>query len=190
MARKQCRRTICQRTIYKVDSGPDSVRTMIATTSSVFRQHPEATREQATEACRKERFKGGLHLAPKDLRDYFSTEIAAKSDDPNVAIRLMRHTSLATTTKYMRTVETRMRDAVESLGMSDNRSERPYRYAHGGDSGGDSMTAKGPEMSDLAKLEKMRELAKMLESYGFLKGKSGGGGQTRTVDSADMSRVL
>ena len=52
------------------------------------------------------------------------------------------------------------------------------------------MTAKGPEMSDLAKLEKMRKLAKMLESYGFLKGKTGGGGQTRTVDSADMSRVL
>jgi hypothetical protein len=30
----------------------------------------------------------------------------------------------------------------------------------------------------------------MLESCGFLKGKTGGGGQTRTVDSADMSRVL
>jgi hypothetical protein len=84
----------------------------------------------------------------------------------------------------MRTVEARMRDAVESLGMSQ------YRYAHGDDSGGDSMTAKGPEVSQLAKLEKMRELAKMLESYGFLRGNFGGGGQTRTVDSADMSRVL
>jgi hypothetical protein len=113
------------------------------------------------------------------LRDYFCTEIAAKSDDPNVAMRLMRHTSLATTTKYIRTVEGRMRDAVESLGKSQ------YRYAHGGD----SMTAKGPEVSQLAKLEKMRELAKMLESYGFLRGNFGGGGQTRTVDSADMSRV-
>ena len=52
------------------------------------------------------------------------------------------------------------------------------------------MTAKGPEMPDLAKLEKMRELAKMLESYGFLKGKVGGGGRSRTSDAADMSRVL
>ena len=69
--------------------------------------------------------------------------------------------------------------AVKSLGKSQ------YRYAHGGD----SMTAKGPEVSQLAKLEKMRELAKMLESYGFLRGNFGGGGQTRTVDSADMSRV-
>jgi integrase len=42
-----------------------------------LRQHPEASREQAFEVCKKENFKGGLHLAPKDLRDYFCTEIAA-----------------------------------------------------------------------------------------------------------------
>jgi hypothetical protein len=97
------------------------------------------------------------------LRDYFRTEIAAKSDDPNVAMRLIRHT---------RTVETRMRQAVEFLG---------------GDSGGDSKSASGLETSQLAKLENLEELAKML---GFLKGKVGGGGQIRTVDAADMSRVL
>ena len=68
-----------------------------------------------------------------------------------------------------------MREAVESLG---------------GDFGGDSMAASGQEMSHLAKLANMRELAKMLENYGFLKGKFGGGGQIRTVDAADMSRVL
>ena len=75
----------------------------------------------------------------------------------------------------MRVVEERMRNAVENLG---------------GGFGGDLMTAKGREMPDLAKLEKMRELAKMLESYGFLNGKVGGGGRSRTVDAADMSRVL
>ena len=79
-----------------------------------LRQHPEVT--LAVEACKKEGFKGAIHLAPKDLRDYFCTEIAANSDDANVAMRLMRHTSLATTTKYMRTVEERMRHAVENLG--------------------------------------------------------------------------
>ena len=140
-----------------------------------MRQHPEVGYEQALEACMKEKFKGGIHLAPKDLRDFFCTEIAAKSDDASVAMRLMRHTSLATTTKYMRTVESRMREAVESLG---------------GDFGGDSMAASGQEMSHLAKLANIRELAKMLENYGFLKGKFGGGGQIRTVDAADMSRVL
>jgi hypothetical protein len=140
-----------------------------------MRQHPEATYEQALEACQKEKFKGGIHLAPKDLRDFFCTEIAAKSDDANVAMRLMRHTSLATTTKYMRTVETRMREAVENLG---------------GDSGGDLMAAKGPEMSQLAKLGIVGATAKELINRGFFKEFFSGGGQTRTVDSADMSRVL
>ena len=140
-----------------------------------LRQHPEASREQAFEVCRKENFKGGIHLTPKDLRDYFCTEIAARSNDPNVAMRLMRHTSLATTTKYMRVVEERMRDAVENLG---------------GGFGGDSKSAPGHEMIDLATFAKMREFAKILEKYGFLKGKVGGGGQIRTVDAADMSRVL
>jgi hypothetical protein len=87
----------------------------------------------------------------------------------------MRHTSLATTNKYMRTVENRMREAVENLGC---------------DSGCDSNVVPGHKMSELVKLEKMRELAKMLETYGFLKGKIGGGGRSRTADAADMSRVL
>jgi integrase len=140
-----------------------------------MRQHPEVSYEQAMEACGKERFKGGIHLAPKDLRDFFCTEIAAKSDDANVAMRLMRHTSLATTTKYMRTVETRMREAVENLGC---------------DSGCDSMSGNGLQMSDLAKLGDFRKLATMLIKQGFLKGKVGGGEWSRTTDAADMSRVL
>ena len=85
--------------------------------------------KQATEACKQDGYRGGIHLAPKDLRDYFCAEIAARSDDINVAMRLMRHTSLATTTKYIRTVEERMRHAVENLG-------------------GDSMAVNGREMSD------------------------------------------
>jgi Phage integrase family len=117
-----------------------------------LRQHAEASREQAFEACRKEKFKSGIHLTPKDLRDYFCTEIAARSNDPNVAMRLMRHTSLATTIKYMRVVEERMRDAVENLG---------------GGFGGDSKSAAGHKMIDLATLAKMRELAKILETINF-----------------------
>jgi integrase len=140
-----------------------------------LRQHPEAIYQQALEATRKENFKGGIHLAPKDLRDFFCTEIAANSDDANVAMRLMRHTSLATTTKYMRTVEDRMREAVENLGC---------------DSGCDSMAAKGHEMSQLAKLGIVGELAKLLKNQGLFKRKVGGGEWSRTTDAADMSRVL
>ena len=90
-------------------------------------------------------------------------------------LRLMRHTSLATTTKYMRTVENRMREAVQNLGC---------------DSGCDLDAITGHETSELAKLENVRALAKMLEKYGFLRGKVGGGGRSRTADAADMSRVL
>jgi site-specific recombinase XerC len=140
-----------------------------------LRQHPGLSYQQALEATRKEGFKGGIHLAPKDLRDFFCTEIAAKSDDANVAMRLMRHTSLATTTKYMRTVEDRMREAVENLGC---------------DSGCDSMAATGHEMSQLANLEELQKVAKKLINHGFLKGKFGGGEWSRTTDAADMSRVL
>ena len=75
----------------------------------------------------------------------------------------------------MRVVEERMRDAVENLG---------------GGFGGDSKAAPGHGMIDLARLAKMREFAEILEKYGFLKEKNGGGGQIRTVDAADMSRVL
>jgi len=55
--------------------------------------------------------------------------------------------------------------------------------------GGDSMIAKGSEMSHLAKLGKSEKVGEMLENYGFLKRMFGGGGQIRTVDSADMSRA-
>jgi hypothetical protein len=90
-------------------------------------------------------------------------------------MRLMRHTNLATTTKYMRTVEDRMRNAVENLGC---------------DSGYDSMAAKGSEMSQLAKLGIVGELPKLLRNQGLFKGKFGGGEWSRTTDAADMSRVL
>jgi integrase len=55
-------------------------------------------------------------LKPKDLRDYFATEIASKTQDPAVLKALMRHQSLTTTSRYMRTVEARMQDAVKGLG--------------------------------------------------------------------------
>ena len=60
----------------------------------------------------------------------------------------------------------------------------------GGDFGGDSKPATGHEMADLANLEKMKEVTKICENCGFLRGKIGGGGRSRTYDAADMSRVL
>jgi integrase len=122
-----------------------------------LRQHPGLTQKQATAACKKDGFSGGIKLTAKDLRDYFCTEVAAKSDDAAVAMRLMRHTSLTTTTKYMRTVEDRMRKAVQDLGC---------------DSGCDSMTENGPKNIDLAKLVDPALLSKIIENIGVLKANS------------------
>ena len=44
--------------------------------------------------------------------------MAAKVSDPNVVMRLLRHTNLTTTTKYLRTVKDRMQEAVKNLGAN------------------------------------------------------------------------
>jgi len=62
--------------------------------------------------------KTGIKLMPKDLRDYFASEIAARVNDPAVVMKLLRHTSLETTTKYLRTVNDRLEAAVSTLGAS------------------------------------------------------------------------
>jgi integrase len=64
--------------------------------------------KDALQAIKKDNHKGGIRSKPKDLRDYFRTEIAAKTDDPTVVMKLLRHTSLTTRTKYMRAVKERI----------------------------------------------------------------------------------
>jgi integrase len=66
-------------------------------------------------ACGSSKINPGVKLRPKDMRDYFASEVAARVNDPNVVMRLLRHTSLVTTTKYLRTVKDRMQDAVSGL---------------------------------------------------------------------------
>src|SRR5262245_21255265 len=94
-----------------------------------MRKNPGASAKDALQAVRKEKYQGGIHLKPKDLRDYFGTEIAAMTDDPTVVMNLLRHTSLTTTTKYMRAVKNRMREAVNGLGaVSGGDSDRPQQH--------------------------------------------------------------
>ena len=40
-----------------------------------LREHPGTSREQALEACKKENFKTGVKLVPKDMRDYFASTV-------------------------------------------------------------------------------------------------------------------
>jgi len=58
-----------------------------------------------------------VKLTTKELRDYFATQVSAQVTDPNTVKELMRHTSLATTSRYVRTVTERMKQAVQNLGQ-------------------------------------------------------------------------
>ena len=49
-------------------------------------------------------------LRPKDMRDIFASTV--ETDDARVLMALMRHTNLTTTTKYLRAMHERMKEAV------------------------------------------------------------------------------
>ena len=67
-------------------------------------------------AVKPEKYKGGVKLTAKDLRDVFGTVVMDNVRNADTVRRLMRHTSLQTTTKYMRLVKDRMQSAVKFLG--------------------------------------------------------------------------
>jgi integrase len=76
--------------------------------------HPELTEWQVIKAVKADKCKGGVKIMAKDLRDVFATVIMDNVKNPDTARRLMRHTSLQTTTKYMRLVKDRMQEAVNT----------------------------------------------------------------------------
>jgi integrase len=140
-----------------------------------MRKHPDAAAMKVWKELKRAGYPGGVKLTPKDLRDYFGTVVAERVTDPNVLMRLMRHTSLTTTTKYMRVVEERMREAVASLGAN---------------AGGQSSAVWGPKSVEIGLQEKVAALTKLRLNMQNEREKSGGGGRSRTYDAADMSRVL
>ena len=88
---------------------------------------------------------------------------------------LMRHTNFTTTTKYLRAMHERMKEAVSGPGATLGASQNTV------------PSQKSAENSIEAK---MAELARILITQQNIYGKIGGGGRSRTVDAADMSRVL
>ena len=58
----------------------------------------------------------GIKLRPKDMRDIFASTV--ETDDARVLMALMRHTNLTTTTKYLRAMHERMKEAVSRLGQT------------------------------------------------------------------------
>jgi integrase len=80
--------------------------------------HPELTPKEVKKAVKAQNYQGGVKLCPKDMRDIFGTLVMDTVSNADIARRLMRHSNLATTTRYMREVPDRMQDAVKNLGTS------------------------------------------------------------------------
>jgi len=143
--------------------------------------HPELTPMQVMKAVKAERYKGAVKLMAKDLRDVFGTVVMDNVRNPDTARRLMRHTSLQTTTKYMRLVKDRMQNAVRFLGKPTDTRILEASLGGGLDGKIGRKTTQNDILTKLA-IEGLRAR--------ITRGKVGGGGQIRTVDAADMSRVL
>lgn len=123
-----------------------------------------ATFKKVTRRC-------GIKLTTKDLRDYYCSMVDTM--DPRTLKDLMRHSNLSTTTTYSRRREELMREAVKNLGVNfgvNRISEEGLKQHENTFHGNQFVTRKewlNTENDD-------RNV--------------GGGGRTRTVDSADMSR--
>jgi integrase len=124
-------------------------------------------------ACGSGNIRQGIKLRPKDLRDYFASTV--QTDDPRVLMSLMRHTNLTTTTKYLRAMHERMKEAVSGLGATLGATQKVQQ---------------GQKSAQKDVLQLVAKLLKSGLTSENLLGLFGGGGQIRTVDAADMSRVL
>jgi integrase len=136
-------------------------------------------------ACGSSNIKPGVKFRPKDMRDYFASTV--QTDDPRVLMSLMRHTNLTTTTKYLRAMHERMKEAVSGLGKTSSETSDKIL---GATLGASQNALRGQKTAQNSLQAKMAELARMLITQQNAYGKVGGGGQIRTVDAADMSRVL
>jgi Phage integrase family len=135
-------------------------------------KNPGMSPLKAWKKLKAENYPGGVKIKPKDLRDYFASEVASQVNDPSVVMKLLRHTNLTTTTKYLRVVEERMHEAVKNLG-ANSRGQFGANLYHSFPQIADDGVNEESELT----IENTRE-------------KNGGGEWNRTTDAADMSRVL
>ena len=106
-----------------------------------------------------------------------------ETNDPRVLMSLMRHTNLTTTTKYIRAMQERMKDAVSGLGQSPDK-------ILGATLGANEKGLPGQKSAENSIQLQIAKLTNLLINQRSAWEKVGGGGQIRTVDAADMSRVL
>jgi integrase len=132
-------------------------------------------------ACGSANVRKGVKLRPKDLRDYFASTV--QTDDPGVLMSLMRHTNLTTTTKYLRAKQEAMKEAVSGMGQTYGKTLGESLGETQNPLPGQKTTPNGTWriLEELIEDELTQE-----DSVSYVSG----GGQIRTVDAADMSRVL
>ena len=146
--------------------------------NAYMEKNPSSTTMQAWKELKTAWLSGGVKLTTKELRDYFATQVSAQVTDPNTVMKLLRHTSLNTTSRYTRTVMDRMKDAAQNLG-------RPLEASSGGNSGG-KLERKSPQTALLLKLLKKLDRARVTKgSAESIKGnlaktKRKSGGRSRT----------
>jgi len=131
-----------------------------------------------------------IKMTPKDLRDIYASDAAANTKNPETLMKMMRHTSLATTTKYLRGVDERMKQAAEGVGQRWIKALNDDGEILGADSGGGLDAKNLPKTTQNDIFPNFQPSVKSQVSIRQTSEKFGGGGRTRTFDAADMSRVL
>ena len=138
-------------------------------------KNPGTPQMKAWKELKQQGYPGGVKLTTKELRDYFATQVSAQVTDPNTVKQLMRHTSLTTTSRYVRTVTERMKQAVQNLGAILEANLEANLEA--------IPRAKIPK-SDVDRTSSKRLIVRSK------KRKRGGRSRTRTYDLAHVRRAL
>ena len=139
-------------------------------------KNPGTPHMKAWKELKQQGYPGGVKLTTKELRDYFATQVSAQVTDPNTVKELMRHTSLTTTSRYVRTVTERMKEAVQNLGAIPGGK-------FGGNSGGNS-----PRKNTQTRMLIKQVAKRLIVRSG--KRKRGGRSRNRTYDLAHVRRAL
>jgi site-specific recombinase XerD len=166
--------------------------------------HPGKSAADAEKLCAADNYKLGIHLTPKDLRDFFctvvGTEVMRVGANPKVAMMLMRHTSFTTTERYLRIVEQQAQSVLAGLGPATPQDGESFPNTQstriepcapdGGTFGWDFDDSTAEKIDQNRLIEELEEMRERLLNMRKQEEKSSGGGRSRTYDAADMSRVL
>ena len=150
----------------------------------------KAIKKRCCSHCGSEKVRNGVRLTPKDMRDIYASDAAANTKNPETLMKMMRHTSLATTTKYLRGVDDRMKQAAQNIGQKWIKALNDDGEILEATLGGKLNAEKGGETTSNDILQNHQPRLESPVTTRQSNKKFGGGGWTRTTDAADMSRVL